>query len=159
MMIDLAVDIATLIESTIVVDKVAVTAGEPAQTSQCSAAYVWGVTIGNSREAIDFAGNDPGCVYRRGYEFRYRIDICRDLPGSGREQTTAQQLAEATQLYDYADAVWCALTDAASAGTLFDNIGTCEAVTIGTLDFDSPQGDRVSAGGSLRVTDPCVSGS
>ena len=158
-MIDLAVDIAALIESTITVEKVSVVAGEPAQTSRCSAAYVGGSTIGNSREAVDFAGNDKGCVYRRAYEFRYRIDICRDLPASGKEQTTAQQLAEAAELYDMADAVWCALAENASAGTLFDNIGTCEAVTIGTLDFDSPQGDRVSAGGFLRVTDPCVSGS
>lgn len=155
MMIDLAQDIATLIENTITVDKVAVVAGEPAQTDKCTAVYIWGAAIGNSREAVDFAGNDAGCVYRRAYEFRYRIDICRSLPADGKEQSETVQLAEATQLYDYADDVWCALTAAASAGTLFDSIGGCEAVTVGTLDFESPQGDRVSASGSLRVTDPC----
>jgi hypothetical protein len=104
-------------------------------------------------------GNDAGCVYRRAYELRYRIDICRNLTSDGKEQTTAVQLAEATQLYDYADAVWCALTAHASAGTLFTLISNCDQVTVGTLDFDGPRGDRVSAGGSVRVVYPCVDGS
>lgn len=74
-----------------------------------------------------------------------------------RELTTAQQQEIAIDLYDKADLVWCALAAAAASKTLFapENVIACEDVIVGALVFGDPQGDRVSATGSLRVTDPC----
>ena len=156
MMIDLAVELANLIETTIVVDKVAVTAGSPAASDKCSAVYVWGSQIFHSPQPLQVAADDAGCFYRRAYELRYRIDVCRTVTQN--ERTEAQQLAEATRLYDYADEVWCAITSNASAGSLFTD-SDCESVTVGALEIGDPLGDRVSAEGYVRVTYPCLPGS
>lgn len=79
MLIDLLVDVAALIEATIVVDKVSVTAGRPASSDECSAVYVWGSQIFDSPVGIQARGDTAGCLYRRAYEMNYRIDICRTV--------------------------------------------------------------------------------
>lgn len=159
-LIDLAVDLASLIEATISVEKVAVTPGEPAASDECSAAYVWGEQIFDSPIGVQARGDEAGCAYRRAYEIRYRIDVCMPVGQGGKEITTAQFLSKSTELYDHADDVWCALVENASAGSLFAVTGiACEDIVVGTLQIQEPQGDRVSAEGYVRVTYPCQVGS
>lgn len=154
---DLAVDIAALIEATVAVEFVAVTAGEPAHTDRCSAAYVWLVRNFDSPAGVTARGDDAGCLYRRGHEFGYRIDVCHPPRADGREYTVTEHAAKAAELYDYADAVFCALMENAAAGTLFDqvNVISCEDIVIGEQVVGEVTGDRVSARGTLRVTNPC----
>lgn len=154
MLIDLAVDLASLIEATAVFHRVTVTAREPEATDDCSAAYVWGVRIYDSDQPLNARGDDAGCYYRRTYELAYRVDFCHQIRADGRELSAAEALAEATQMYDTADAVWCAITAAASNGTLFASISACEDIAVGDLVFTG-QGDRNSANGTLKVTQPC----
>jgi hypothetical protein len=106
MIIDLAVDLAALIESTVTVQKVAVTPPNPAASDNCSAVYVWADQIFDSPIGVQARGDDAGCAYRRAYELRYRIDVCMPVGAGGREVTTAQFLDTSTELYDYADTVW-----------------------------------------------------
>lgn len=158
--IDLAVDLASLIEETIAVQKVAVTPGSPAASDKCSAAYVWASRIYHTSQPLQISADDAGCYYYRAYEFRYRIDVCMPIGEGGKEIDTDQFLEKSTELYDYADAVWCAIAAAASAGSLFAVVGIdCEAVTVGELVFSEPIGDRVSAEGYVRVSYPCQVGS
>ena len=96
-LIDLAVDLASLIEATITVDKVAVTPGTPAASDECTAAYVLGEQIFDSPIGVQARGDEAGCVYRRAYEIRYRIDVCMPVEQGGREVTTAQYLETSTR--------------------------------------------------------------
>jgi len=152
---DLLVDVAELIESTIAVEKVSVTPGEPAASDKCSAAYIWGSQIFDSPIGTQARGDEAGCVYRRAYAIGYRIDVCLPMNEDGTELTTAQSAVISQTFYDYSDLVWCAITHAASAGTLFQTIESCEDIVVGALVFGSPIGDRVSATGTIRVTHPC----
>ena len=153
MLVDLLVDVATLIEATVAFEKVSVTLPDPPQTDRCSAAYVWGTQIFDADVSTQQRGDIPGCAYQRAYVISYRLDFC--LSPQKTEKTTAEQLAEATTLYNAGDNVICALMAAASAGTLFDTLDTCEDIAISPLVFQAPQGDRVSAVGQIRVSDPC----
>lgn len=157
MLVDLLVDVASLIESTIAVEKVSVTPGEPAATEKCSAAYVWGSLIYDADQSTQQRSDIAGCAYKRTYRISYRIDVCVPTHEDGSELTTAEALTTATTFYDYQDQVMCALMSNAVAGTLFDppNAKKCQDIVIGPLQTDSPQGDRVSATGWIQVDDPC----
>ena len=154
-LITLADELLDTIEAAITVDRTAITAGRPAHSDACSAVYVWAGSVFDAEVGTQARGDIPGCVIKRAYSFNYRIDICRSLSQDGSEQTAAQQLTEATKLYDYADAVFCALADAIVAGTLFTD-SDCQDIALGQIVFSEPRGDRVSAEGSLRVTWPCT---
>lgn len=156
MLVDLLVDIAAALEP-LGTQKVAVTPGRPAATDKCSAVYVWGSQIFDSDVGVQARGDIAGCVYRRAYVINYRIDVCMDLHEDGSELTTAEYLAKATELYNLADEAFCALTHAASNGTLFDpaNHPECKDINFQQLVITEPQGDRVSAEGTIRVTHPC----
>lgn len=156
MLVDLLSELAAVIETLVTVDKVAVTAGRPAQSDSCSAVYVWANSIDDFDVSTQSRGDITSCWVRRGYVMSYRIDVCRSLPGDGSEQTEAQQLVEATTIYDHADALWCGFASRIVAGTLFSGTD-CEDIKLGPLVFEPPQGDRVSATGGIRITYPCGS--
>jgi hypothetical protein len=156
-MIEHAIAIASLIEVTINVDRVTGAPSEPAATDGCSAAYVWGIRVFDSDRPLNTRGDDADCFYRRAYEYGYRIDLCHKIRDDGKELSDADSLAEATELYDMMDAVYCALTQAAAFGTLFE-VESCEYVSFGDL-VPSTLGDRNSARGTIKVTSPCVMGS
>lgn len=156
MLVDLLVDVAELIETTLTLDKVSVTLPDPPATDKCSAAYVWGSQLYDAEFRTQSRG-EAGCNYQRAYLISYRIDLC--YTPAKTEKTTAEQLAESETYYSDADLIYCALMDAASAGTLFQTLGSCEDIAIGPLELHAPQGDRVSALGTLRVTNPCPAGS
>ena len=135
------------------------TADEPPASDDCSAAYVWGIRIYDSGQTFSARGDDPTCLFRRTYEFGYRLDVCRTVRDDGRELTSAEYLADAQDFGDKADAIWCGLASAAIAGTLFDTLDACEDVNIGEFVVNSAQGDRISGTGTLKVTYPCRVGS
>lgn len=151
-MVEFATAIAVRLTVALDIDTV-VTAGEPAASDDCSAAYVWATQIVDSPEGVSARGDDAGCYFRRAYEFGYRIDICLDIHGDGSELTATESLALAVELYDLADAAWCTLAHGASDRTLFDI--DCEDIVLGPLEIGAPEGDRVSATGTLRVTWAC----
>ena len=157
MLVDLLVDVASLIEATYAFNKVSVTLPEPPSSDDCSAAYVWGNELFDADVSTQARGDITGCIYRRAYVIGYRIEFCVKV--TEREQTTAEQLAQATELYDASDQVYCALMAAADAGTLFDTVESCEDINIQPLVLNQPTGDRVAAIGQIRVTEPCVVGS
>jgi hypothetical protein len=151
-MVEFATAIAARLQPALLIDA-AVTAGEPAASEDCEAVYVWATRIFDSPEGVTERGDDAGCYFRRAYEFGYRIDVCVPIHDDGSELTTAESLALAVKLYDLADLAWCTLAHGASDGTLFDI--ECEDVVLGPLVIGSPEGDRVSATGTLRVTWAC----
>lgn len=157
MLVDLLVDVATLIESTLTLEKVAVTLPNPPSTDKCSAGYVWGTQLFDSDVPTQARGEIVGCTFRRAYVINYRVDLC--INTSIKERTTAQQLQEATEYYGAADTLYCALMSETVAGTLFDIIEDCAQINIQPLVLSEPTGDRVSFGGTIRVTDPCLEGS
>jgi hypothetical protein len=151
-MVEFATAIAVRLEVALKVDTV-VTAGEPAASDDCEAVYVWATQIFDSPVGVSARGDDAGCYFRRAYEFFYRIDICVPIHDDGSELTATESLALAVSLYDLADAAWCTLAHGASDRTLFDI--ECQDIVLGPLEIGAPQGDRVSATGSLRVTWAC----
>lgn len=155
MLVDLLVDVAARIEAAVAVEKVAVTPGEPAATDKCSAVYVWGSQVFDSDVPVQARGDIAGCFYRRAYVINYRIDVCMDLTEDGSELSTAEYLAKSTEYYDLIDTVWCMLNYRASDATLFDDIGSCEDINLQPVVIGGPIGDRISATGTIRVTDPC----
>jgi hypothetical protein len=152
-MVEFATAIVVKLQTVLDLDTSAVTAGEPAASDDCEAVYVWAIQIFDSPEGVSARGDDAGCYFRRAYEFGYRIDVCVDIHDDGSELTPAESLALAVSLYDKADLAWCTLAHGAADGTLFDI--DCEDVILGPLVIGEPQGDRVSATGSLRVTWAC----
>lgn len=157
MLIDLLVDVAELIEIELPeAVKVSVTPGTPpAPASDCvPQAHVWGNAIYHSDLPNVRGSDDAGCFYRRTYDMSYRIDIC--YPVQADDLTTAQLLAVSSDLYNYSDTVWCAITAAASGGTLFQSISDCDAITVGELVFSEPLGGIVSATGTIQVSQPCA---
>jgi len=151
-MVEFASAIAVRLEVALRVDAT-VTVGEPAASDDCEAVYVWATQLFDSPQGVSARGDDAGCYFRRAYEFGYRIDVCVDIHSDGSELTGAESLAHAVTLYDLADAAWCTLAHGASDGTLFDV--DCEDVVLGPLVIGAPQGDRVAATGTLRVTWAC----
>jgi len=157
-MVEFAVAIEVRLQTALDLDTSEVTAGEPAASDDCEAVYVWAAQIFDSPQGVSARGDDAGCYFRRAYEFFYRIDLCVPIHDDGSALTAAENLALAVSLYDKADAAWCTLAHGASDGTLFDitTFGAgCEDIVLGPLVIGSPQGDRVSATGSLRVTWAC----
>jgi len=157
-LVEFAVAIVVRLQTVLDLDTSAVPAGEPAASDDCSAVYVWATQIFDSPEGVTARGDDAGCYFRRAYEFFYRIDICMDIHDDGSALTPAESLAHAVALYDLADAAWCTLAHGASDGSLFDITtfgAACEDIVLGPLVIGDPQGDRVSATGSLRVTWAC----
>ena len=152
-MVEFATAIAVRLQTALDLDTSGVTAGEPAASDDCSAVYVWGTQIFDSPEGVSARSDDAGCYFRRAYGFGYRIDVCVPIHNDGSELTATESLALAVELYDLADAAWCTLAHGASDGTLFDI--DCEDIVLGPLEIGTPEGDRVSATGSLRVTWPC----
>lgn len=155
MLTDLLVDIAELFES--LASKVQVTAGQPPAASgeDCPPTfYVWGGAIYHSAIPNQRSGTEPGCFYRRTYDISWRLDVCYPVRADGKDLTTAEWLAVSETLYGLTDQAWCALTAAASDGSLFD-LGSCEDITIGEAVFSDPHGGLVSAQGSVQVTHPC----
>lgn len=155
MLVELCSDVLTALE-VLGLNKNAVTVGEPAASDDCSAVYVWGISIYDSDAPLNPRGDDAGCFFRRTYEIGYRIDLCHKVRGDGKELTSTESLTEATGVYDAFDLAWCTLAAAASAGTLFTDISGCEYVIIGELEIADPLGDRVSGTGLIKVTAPCT---
>ena len=151
-MAEFATTIAVRLQTALLIDAV-VTAGEPAASDDCSAVYVWAPQVFDSPEGVSARGDDAGCYFRRAYEFSYRIDVCVPIHKDGSELSAAEALTLAVLLYDLADAAWCTLAHGASDGTLFDI--KCQDIVLGPLEIGAPEGDRVSASGTLRVTWPC----
>lgn len=153
-LVNLLVDVADTIENAVVVEKVAVTPGEPAASDKCSAVYVWGSQVFDADVSTQARGDIAGCSYIRAYVINYRIDVCMDLTEDGSELTTAEYLEKSTEYYDLIDTIFCELVYRASDGTLFDGL-TCQAINLQPIVIGGPIGDRISATGTIRVTDPC----
>jgi len=152
-MADFAVAVLARLQLALDLNTSRLTAGEPAATDDCSAVYVWASEIFDSPVGVSARGDDAGCYFRRAYELNYRIDVCVPIHEDGSELTATESLVLAASIYDKADAAWCTLAHGAADGSMFD-VG-CEDIVIGPLVVGAPQGDRVSANGSLRVTLAC----
>jgi hypothetical protein len=143
--------------SVVLVDKIAITPAEPPATDECSALYVWAARIFHSPAGVVTGGDEAGCFYRRSYELRYRLDVCYPPRDDGREYSAVEYQAKSEEIYQLADDAWCAVSADANDGLLFLGVD-CEDVVIREITIDA-QGDRVSAEGSVLLTDPCPVGS
>lgn len=158
MLADLLVDVTELLEvelSAYEPERVSVWFGRPSHpTGECGPhVWVWGTTIYHSNLPNERTGPEATCFYRRTYEMRYRIDVCYPIAANDLTDTVALETAE--KLYGLADDAWCAITAAASSGTLFATIGDCDDITVGELVIAEPQGGIVSAEGTIQVSNPC----
>jgi hypothetical protein len=131
------------------VDRVTVTAGEPAAPAgeNCKAVWVW---LNRIEDAAAFTDD---CAVRTRVTFSYRIDVC--YTETEQDQTDLQHSIPADCLTGLADSVWCGLVGLKDTGDLM-GLGTCEHVILEPLLVGARQGGIVSATGGVTFTYDCL---
>lgn len=139
-------DLAAFTETSSDVNRVTVTAGEPAASS-CTAIWVW---LGRIEDRRAF---EPGCDTDTLLTFNYRIDVCYET--TAEEETDAIHNAAADELVILMNEVWCGLVTAKDSGELMD-LGTCEHVRLEPLVVGPRAGSTVSASGGVTFSYTCA---